>query len=200
MHSKSPLTGVELEEHLATVKATQEREAAMAAMLERERRRLEAEAEEDSDLESDYSGSDGEDDPMAGQDSSMVVAEPGGGSRLRRRKDAEADSMPVAHSFLTYELDAKKSYDIYIKGSASRTSEFFKAGVSVGKERERHRLFPFVERRKAPAADGFGERIDVSGWLRKGKEITSREEDEEQKQVQKQEKKVFKLATPRDSC
>jgi hypothetical protein len=200
MHSKTPLTGVELEEHLAAVKATQEREAATAAMLERERRRLEAEAEEDSDLESDYSGSEGDDDPMAGQDPSMVVAEPGGGSRPRRRKDVDADSTPVAHSFLTYELDAKKSYDIYIKGSSSRTSEFFKAGLSVGKERERHRLFPFVERRRAPATDGFGERIDVSGWLRKGKEITSREEDEEQKQVQKQEKKVLRPVASVDLC
>lgn len=80
------------------------------------------------------------------------------------------------------------SFDIYVKGHQTKTSNFFKTSDTGA---PRYRLFPFVEKRRR--FDDFGEVIDVSAWLRKGRaldQVAESEEKESRLKITEQEKKV----------
>lgn len=66
------------------------------------------------------------------------------------------------------------SFDIYVKGQQTKTSNFFKAHDTGA---PRFRMFPFVEKRRR--FDDFGEIIDVSAWLRKGRVLDQVAENDE---------------------
>ena len=68
------------------------------------------------------------------------------------------------------------SFDIYLKGNVSRAASFFK---SAGKENQRFRMFPYVEKKRR--VDEYGEVIDVAMWVRRGKIMEEEAEDEEAK-------------------
>lgn len=92
----------------------------------------------------------------------------------------------------------QQSFDIYIKGHATKTSTFFKT-TDIGAPR--YRMFPFVEKKRR--FDDFGEIIDVSAWLRKGKILDAKVESDESKAADlkkvEEQKKVWnkkKLGLP----
>jgi cleavage and polyadenylation specificity factor subunit 2 len=66
------------------------------------------------------------------------------------------------------------SFDIYVKGQQTKTSNFFKTQDTGA---PRFLMFPFVEKRRR--FDDFGEIIDVSAWLRKGRVLDQVAENDE---------------------
>jgi hypothetical protein len=74
------------------------------------------------------------------------------------------------------------SFDIYLKGNVSRAASFFK---SAGKENQRFRMFPYIEKKRR--VDEYGEVIDVAMWVRRGKIMEEEAEDEEGKDRKRQE-------------
>ena len=74
------------------------------------------------------------------------------------------------------------SFDIYLKGNVSRAVSFFK---SAGKENQRFRMFPYVEKKRR--VDEYGEVLDVAMWVRRrkimGKEAKERKRQEEEAKV-----------------
>lgn len=68
------------------------------------------------------------------------------------------------------------SFDIYVKGHLTKAANFFKKDDASA---PRLRLFPFVEKRRR--FDDFGEVIDVSAWLRKGRVLDQNAESDEAK-------------------
>jgi cleavage and polyadenylation specificity factor subunit 2 len=84
------------------------------------------------------------------------------------------------------------SFDIYLKGNVSRAVSFFK---SAGKENQRFRMFPYVEKKRR--VDEYGEVIDVAMWVRRGQIMEEAAEDEEAKERkrkrQEEEAKVNNL-------
>lgn len=85
------------------------------------------------------------------------------------------------------------SFDIYLKGNVSRAASFFK---SAGKENQRFRMFPYVEKKRR--VDEYGEVIDVAMWVRRGRIMEEEAEDEEAKDRKRQdeESKVSALLLP----
>jgi cleavage and polyadenylation specificity factor subunit 2 len=77
------------------------------------------------------------------------------------------------------------SFDIYLKGNVSRAVSFFK---SAGKENQRFRMFPYVEKKRR--VDEYGEVIDVAMWVRRGKIMEEEAEDEEAKERKRQEEEA----------
>lgn len=181
MHSKVPLEGDELEEHLSQERAAKEREAAAQGALARSQRLLEAD-EGGDDNSSD--SSDDEDAREAGDGlDAMNIDDGGAGGRmdwslLDNAEDAQANAQQV-------------SFDIFLKGNTvSRTAtSFFRSGAAdaaptedpeaetgapdssaaAGEGLTRYRMFPMVERRRR--VDGYGEVLDVGAWLRKGRAL-----------------------------
>lgn len=83
------------------------------------------------------------------------------------------------------------SFDIYVKGQATRATSFFKSASGGA---PRFRMFPFVEKR-ARNVDSYGEAVDIGIWLRKGKEIEEVGEDEfvkeaKRRRIEEEQKKV----------
>ena len=85
------------------------------------------------------------------------------------------------------------SFDIYLKGNVSRAVSFFK---SAGKENQRFRMFPYVEKKRR--VDEYGEVIDVAMWVRRGQIMEEEADDEEAKERKRQEEeaKVSNQAIP----
>ncbi len=77
------------------------------------------------------------------------------------------------------------SFDIYLKGNVSRAVSFFK---SAGKENQRFRMFPYVEKKRR--VDEYGEVIDVAMWVRRGRIMEEEAEDEEAKERKRQEEEA----------
>ena len=77
------------------------------------------------------------------------------------------------------------SFDIYLKGNVSRAVSFFK---SAGKENQRFRMFPYVEKKRR--VDEYGEVIDVALWVRRGQIMEEEAEDEEAKERKRQEEEA----------
>jgi cleavage and polyadenylation specificity factor subunit 2 len=77
------------------------------------------------------------------------------------------------------------SYDIYLKGNVSKATSFFK---SADGQRERFRMFPYVEKKRR--VDEYGETIDVGLWVRKGKVLEEAQQDERPVEVQVEEPKA----------
>jgi cleavage and polyadenylation specificity factor subunit 2 len=69
-----------------------------------------------------------------------------------------------------------QSFDIYVKGHLTKTATFFKTSDAGT---PRYRMFPYIERKRR--FDDFGEIIDVSAWLRKGKILDQDVESDEMK-------------------
>jgi cleavage and polyadenylation specificity factor subunit 2 len=215
--SKEPLTGAELEEHLAAEKA----KAEAAQALERETIMLQADVESsDSDSESDDDSSEDEDEPTVNGDDdtrmsspledSGPMAEPGGGHPLSRRKSKRTKE-EMAYMKMQMALDDEnfagftgtgtrvQNFDTYLKDAGSRNRSFFKSALlneqananqGPGQQssgKTRFKMFPFYERRRK--ADPYGEEIDVGTWLRRGKEL-----EDQQNQGEEEEPNVDSVA------
>lgn len=154
---KVPLQGVELEEYREKEKLAKEQANAKKAAAARQQQMREEE------VESSGSESDDSDDSDSGEDVTAEVTE--------EMEGVDWTILDQEEVGLRYQ-----SYDIYVKGHQNKTSNFFKSNdASV----PRFRVFPFIEKRKR--VDDFGEVIDVSSWLRKGKIMDQNAESEQSK-------------------
>ena len=175
LKSKVPLEGEELRAHLEAEQAERDRLAQQRALLARSRRRLEADEDEDSDSDSDEDDGAGAGEAEAVYDVAPEGAEPGGLVRKRPYGAAFASAGVTdadGHGADTNQL----SFDIYLKGNASRATSFF--GSKAGQEGPfglgvRYRLFPAIERKRM--VDGFGEVTDVARWLSRRRALEAAE-------------------------
>lgn len=214
LREKIPLQGAELETYLEGERVKKEREEQHRALAARSRRRLEADEEDDEESDdgsgsSDSDSGDDDDDDADADEGAMpsggVVADALPRNRKGRRggkgkSGVDDGNEPSVHATgegdLTM-LGAALSHDIYLKGNASRTTNFFGSSSGALKHlsaaqdgareaRERHgvgvrfRTFPVVEKRKR--VDAFGEVIDVGRWLSRGR----RERQEEEERVKRE--------------
>ncbi|CEH15349.1 mRNA cleavage and polyadenylation factor II complex, subunit CFT2 (CPSF subunit) [Ceraceosorus bombacis] len=201
------LTGTELTEYLEAEQAAKDREAAQKALRARTKRRLEADEEEaqesDSDVDSDASSVDGQGDidglgmgaGATGEAPSDGYGEPGGSRKRRRTALSSERDVRMGLGLQDgraggYAKEADEgaeggtsglSYDIYLRGSSARATNFFGANPVAaaagagGRKGEkygvgvRYRLFPVVERKRR--VDAYGETIDISRWLERGREM-----------------------------
>jgi cleavage and polyadenylation specificity factor subunit 2 len=170
LNSKVPLTGVELEIFQQKQRLAREKAAVAQAALARNQQLLEADEGEDSS-DSDSDAADEEDVERAlGLDSEGTRAD---GADWGRGMDADESGRQML------------SFDIYLKGNVSRAVSFFK---SAGKENQRFRMFPYVEKKRR--VDEYGEVIDVAMWVRRGRIMEEEAEDEEAKERKRQEEEA----------
>ena len=171
LHSKVPLQGDELEAHLEAKRAATERAAHQTALLARTTRRLEAdedEASSDSGSSGDESEQEGAMDEgeggtgLEGKDGTLVARKRGPGGAL----DAAADEDETS-------FNPEISFDIYLKGKASRATTFFGTSSERASGRYktgvRFRMFPMVERKKR--VDTYGETLDIARWLSRKRQL-----------------------------
>jgi cleavage and polyadenylation specificity factor subunit 2 len=155
-----------------------EKAAVAQAALARNQQLLEADEGADSS-DSDSDAADEEDVERAlGLDADATR---GDGADWGRGMDAEDSGRQML------------SFDIYLKGNVSRAVSFFK---SAGKENQRFRMFPYVEKKRR--VDEYGEVIDVAMWVRRGQIMEEEADDEEVKERKRQEEeaKVSNRAVP----
>ncbi|KAJ1597364.1 hypothetical protein NDA14_005783 [Ustilago hordei] len=178
LKSRVPLQGEELRAHLEAEQAERDRQTQQRALLARSRRRLEADEDESSDDDSGSDGEGGEGENI--YDVANEAGEPGAGTLVRKRPYGAAFAEPtttVANGASGAGGDTNQlSYDIYLKGNASRATSFF--GSKAGQEGPfglgvRYRLFPAIERKRM--VDGFGEVIDVARWLSRRRALEAAE-------------------------
>ncbi|THH16445.1 hypothetical protein EW146_g4205 [Bondarzewia mesenterica] len=180
LHSKVPLQGTELELFLQRERAAQEKQAAQQAVMARNQQMLEADEDEDSDSDSDDEEEQDVERVLGGSE-----AEP----ERRRTKDVDGTGEPDWRN-----LDADEgtkqllSFDIYLKGNVSKATTFFK---STGKETQRFRMFPYVEKKRK--VDEFGEVVDIGLWLRRGKIMEEEAEDDDVKEQKRKEEEAKKV-------
>ena len=147
-----------------------EKAAVAQAALVRNQQLLEADEGADSS-DSDSDAADEEDVERAlGLDADAARAD---GVDWGRGMDAEDSGRQML------------SFDIYLKGNVSRAVSFFK---SAGKENQRFRMFPYVEKKRR--VDEYGEVIDVAMWVRRGQIMEEEADDEEVKERKRQEEEV----------
>ncbi|KAI0306845.1 beta-lactamase-like protein [Multifurca ochricompacta] len=159
LNSKVPLTGVELEIFQQKQRLAREKAAVAQAALARNQQLLEADEGADSS-DSDSDAADEEDVERAlGLDTEVTRTD---GADWGRGMDMEESGRQML------------SFDIYLKGNVSRAASFFK---SAGKENQRFRMFPYIEKKRR--VDEYGEVIDVAMWVRRGKIMEEEAEDEE---------------------
>jgi cleavage and polyadenylation specificity factor subunit 2 len=171
LNSKVPLTGVELEIFQQKQRLAREKVAMAQAALARNQQQL-LEADEGADSsDSDSDAADEEDVERAlGLDAEAARNE---GADWGRGMDADDSGRQML------------SFDIYLKGNVSRAVSFFK---SAGKENQRFRMFPYVEKKRR--VDEYGEVLDVAMWVRRGKIMGEEAEDEEAKERKRQEEEA----------
>jgi cleavage and polyadenylation specificity factor subunit 2 len=170
LNSKVPLTGVELEIFQQKLRLTREKAAVAQAALVRNQQLLEADEGADSS-DSDSDAEDEEDVERAlGLDTEATRTD---GADWVRAMDTDDGGRQIL------------SFDIYLKGNVSRAVSFFK---SAGKENQRFRMFPYVEKKRR--VDEYGEVIDVAMWVRRGKIMEEEAEDEEAKERKRQEEEA----------
>ncbi|KAF8261769.1 beta-lactamase-like protein [Lactarius quietus] len=173
LNSKVPLAGVELEIFQQKQRLAREKAAAAQAVLARKQQLLEADEGADSS-DSDSDAADEEDVERAlGLDSEATRAD---GADWGRGMDADDSARQML------------SFDIFLKGNVSRAASFFK---SAGKENQRFRMFPYVEKKRR--VDEYGEVIDVAMWVRRGKIMEEEAEDEEAKDRKRQDEESKKV-------
>ncbi|KAH8982822.1 beta-lactamase-like protein [Lactarius akahatsu] len=173
LNSKVPLAGVELEIFQQKQRLVREKAAVAQAALARKQQLLEADEGADSS-DSDSDAEDEEDVERAlGLDTEATRAD---GADWGRGMDADDSARQML------------SFDIYLKGNVSRAASFFK---SAGKENQRFRMFPYVEKKRR--VDEYGEVIDVAMWLRRGRIMEEEAEDEEAKDRKRQEEESKKV-------
>ena len=147
-----------------------EKAAVAQAALVRNQQLLEADEGADSS-DSDSDAADEEDVERAlGVDADATRAD---GADWGRGMDAEDSGRQML------------SFDIYLKGNVSRAVSFFK---SAGKENQRFRMFPYVEKKRR--VDEYGEVIDVAMWVRRGQIMEEEADDEEVKERKRQEEEA----------
>ncbi|KAH9985192.1 beta-lactamase-like protein [Russula compacta] len=165
LNSKVPLTGVELEIFQQKQRLAREKAALAQAALARSQQLLEADEGADSS-DSDSDAADEEDVERAlGLETESARAD---GADWGRGMDADESGRQML------------SFDIYLKGNVSRAVSFFK---SAGKENQRFRMFPYVEKKRR--VDEYGEVIDVAMW-----EEADDEEVKERKRQEEEAKRV----------
>ncbi|EPQ30383.1 uncharacterized protein PFL1_01909 [Pseudozyma flocculosa PF-1] len=196
LKSKVPLEGDELRAHLEAEQAEKEKQAQQRALLARSRRRLEADEDDESDSDDDDDDDDDDDEDdrdgagkgaPVGKIAGGGFAEPGSMGRKRNHALAfdesggrggaggAAGAGGGLDDGANGDAATQVSFDIYLKGNASRATTFFGSKVGgAGQEGPfgvgvRYRLFPVVERKRR--IDGYGETIDVARWLSRRKEI-----------------------------
>jgi cleavage and polyadenylation specificity factor subunit 2 len=161
---------VELEIFQQKQRLAREKAAAAQAALVRNQQLLEADEGADSS-DSDSDAADEEDVERAlGLDAEATRNE---GADWGRGMDADDSGRQLL------------SFDIYLKGNVSRAVSFFK---SAGKENQRFRMFPYVEKKRR--VDEYGEVVDVAMWVRRGKIMEEEAEDEEAKERKRQEEEA----------
>ena len=178
LNSKVPLAGVELEIFQQRQRLVREKAAVAQAALARNQQLLEADEGADSS-DSDSDAADEEDVERAlGLDADAARAD---GADWGRGMDAEDSGRQML------------SFDIYLKGNVSRAVSFFK---SAGKENQRFRMFPYVEKKRR--VDEYGEVIDVAMWVRRGQIMEEEADDEEVKERKRleEETKVSNRVVP----
>lgn len=178
LKSKVPLEGDELRAHREAEQAERERLAQQRALLARSRRRLEADEDDSSDSDSE-GGEEGENETV--YDVAGGADEPGGAMIRKRPYGVAFDEATNPGGALSGGAGAsgdtnQLSFDIYLKGNASRATSFF--GSKAGQEGPfglgvRYRLFPAIERKRR--VDGFGEVIDVTRWLSRRRALEAAE-------------------------
>lgn len=182
--------------YLEAEQAAREKAAQQRAVLAQRRRMMEADEDEESDSDSEGSSDEDEDGGIGGGGALQPAgargfAEPGSGPLGRKRGHGvafdesgrggraglEQDETDAADG-----LSTRVSFDIYLKGNASRATSFFGAKAnapgSAGQYGAgvRFRMFPFVERKRR--VDGYGEVIDVARWLSRRRELEATAETE----------------------
>lgn len=167
---KVPLSGQELLDFNEAKRIKLEKENAQKAAQVQEQQLLEADDVESEDEDEDE---EAEVDDELGEEIGLRRADAGGWADSSRQL----------------------SFDIYVKGQATRAASFFKSAAGNA---PRFRMFPFVEKR-ARNVDQYGEAVDVGVWLRRGKEIEEVGEDEfvkeaKRRRLEEEEKKVRPLA------
>lgn len=197
VHSKVPLQGEELESHLEAQRLVNERAAHQKALLARSTRRLEADEDEATD-DSGSSGDESEEEEVV-----MEVEEgsDGRGGKLVTKRGAAVKEED--EGMATSEI----SFDIYLKGKASRATTFFGTSTERASGRYktgiRFRMFPVVEKKRR--VDTFGETLDISKWLSRKRQLealggeavegdskASQDEIARRRQVQKEEEAARK--------
>ncbi|KAJ9479299.1 Cleavage factor two protein 2 [Pseudozyma hubeiensis] len=178
LKSKVPLEGEELRAHLEAEQAERDRLAQQRALLARSRRRLEADEDDSSDSDSDDGGEQGENEDV--YDVAGGAGEPGG-AMIRKRPYGVAFTEATNTGGVGGQAGAgadtnQLSFDIYLKGNASRATSFF--GSKAGSEGPfglgvRYRLFPAIERKRL--VDGFGEVTDIARWLSRRRAVEAAE-------------------------
>ncbi|CAO1622599.1 unnamed protein product [Sympodiomycopsis kandeliae] len=210
LRQRVPLQGAELETHLEEERVKKQKEEHHKAMMVRSRRRqLEADDDdEDSDSDSD-SDADGESESDGDELEGMAVIEGMQARRDRKRRrrrgqgEGEGESGGVEQGnepTLHQPEDFTLSHDIYLRGNASRMTNFFSnTGHKKGSKQDdteeesrrrhgvgiRYRAFPIVEKRKR--VDGYGEVIDTERWIYRGRREARQEEERLQKEQQARE-------------
>ncbi|KAH9998248.1 beta-lactamase-like protein [Russula vinacea] len=173
INSRVPLAGVELEIFQQKQRLMREKAAVAQAALARSQQLLEADEGADSS-DSDSDAADEEDVERAlGLDADGTRND---GADWGRAMDADDSGRQML------------SFDIYLKGNVSRAVSFFK---SAGKENQRFRMFPYVEKKRR--VDEYGEVIDVAMWVRRGQIMEEEAEDEEAKERKRQEEEAKKV-------
>lgn len=170
MNLKVPLSGQELLDFNEVKRIELEKKNAQKAAQVQEQQLLEADDVESEDEDEDE---EAEVDDELGEEIGLRRADAGGWADSSRQL----------------------SFDIYVKGQATRAASFFKSAAGNA---PRFRMFPFVEKR-ARNVDQYGEAVDVGVWLRRGKEIEEVGEDEfvkeaKRRRLEEEEKKVRPLA------
>jgi cleavage and polyadenylation specificity factor subunit 2 len=169
LNSRVPLAGVELEIFQQKQRLVREKAAVAQAALVRSQQLLEADEGADSS-DSDSDAADEEDvERELGLDADAARAD---GADWGRGLDVDDRTQML-------------SFDIYLKGNVSRAVSFFK---SAGKENQRFRMFPYVEKKRR--VDEYGEVIDVAMWVRRGQIMEEAAEDEEAKERKRQEEEA----------
>ncbi|KAG9039624.1 hypothetical protein FRB95_009205 [Tulasnella sp. JGI-2019a] len=201
IHSKVPLTGQELEDHLAREReaATKQRDAAQRAALIRSQELLEAdEGDSEDDDESDRSVDD--DDEMAvdkvlggvegdEENDELDHNERDPGSRTVKGRGGALMNL-TSNEWSMDDLDAGRqlSFDIYLKGNVSKATSFFKTSSGAA---QRYRMYPYVDKSGGGMkrrVDEYGETLDIGMWLRRGRALDEDAEGEEVKEAKRRKK------------
>ncbi|KAG8825638.1 hypothetical protein FRC17_008585 [Serendipita sp. 399] len=174
LRSKIPLQGEELEKYRENQKLEKEQAVARKAAAARQQQMREEEAE------SSESDSDDSDESDSGEEAVAEIQD--------QIEGVDWTTLDQEDTGLKHQ-----SFDIYLKGHQVKSSNFFKSQESGA---PRFRMFPFVERKRR--FDDFGEIIDVSSWLRKGKIMDQNAESDESKAHRLKKAEKEKEAQPEE--
>jgi len=174
LHSKVPLEGEELEAHLEAKRIASERAAQQKALLARSTRRLEADEDDEGSSDSGSSGDESE------QEDLMMEEEEGGEGQegkkrvhVSRKRGGVVGPLGKVNEEEEMMFNPELSFDIYLKGKASRATTFFGTSTERASGRYktgiRFRMFPVVEKKRK--VDTYGETLDIAKWLSRKRQL-----------------------------